>query len=313
MDLGHFDLNLLRSLDVLLQERNVTRAGERLCVTQQAASGALGRLRVHFDDELLVRVGRHLDLTPLAQSLVKPVREALLYAQAALDARPQFDPATAHRVCRIAMTDYSLVVVLPRIVRRLANSAPGFRCLVEPVTRDSFERLEMGHLDFCMTADDWRLYGDRRPGPDIRFKAMFRDDFVCIVDDALAEAGDELTLDRYVAMSHTSVEFGQGIATLVERAWAASGLDISVSVTVPSFSSLIMVLPGTRLVATAQRRLARTLAPSLGLRIVECPFEVAVLQEDLLWHERNELDPANHFLREVIEDAAAELEADHPI
>ena len=309
MDVSHFDLNLLRSLDILLQERNVTRAGERLFVSQQAASSALARLRTHFDDDLLVRVGRHLELTPLAESLVKPVREALLYAQAALDARPLFNTATVRRVCRIAMTDYSILVVLPRIVRRLASVAKGIRCVVEPVTRDSFERLEMGHLDFCLTAHDWRLYGDRRPGPNIRDKAMFRDDFVCVVDDALFPPGEHLTLERYAKMSHCSVEFGQGVATLVERAWAASGFDFSVSITLPSFSSLLMILPGTQLVATTQRRLATTLAPNLGLRILDCPLEVAVLQENLLWHERNETDPASRFMRGLFADAAAELDA----
>lgn len=87
MQLSHFDLNLLRALDILLAERNVTRAAERLCVTQQAASSALQRLRRHFNDELLTRVGRNLELTPLAVSLVMPVREALLNVQTALRTR----------------------------------------------------------------------------------------------------------------------------------------------------------------------------------------------------------------------------------
>ena len=307
MDLSHFDLNLLRSLDALLEERNVTRAGERLCVTQQAASSALARLRTHFSDELLVRVGRILELTPLGRSLVKPVREALLAAQAALDTRPKFDPLMAHRPCRIAMTDYSLLVVLPRIVRFLAGVAPGVSCQVEPLTSSSFERLEMGDLDFCITADDWRLYGDRRPSPEIRSVSMFHDDFVCVVDKKLFPS-DPLTIEQYAGMCHTTVSFGHGIATLVERAWAKTGLDLAVSVTVPSFSSLIMVLPGTRLVATTQRRLARTLAPNLGLRILECPIDVAVLQENLLWHDRNEDDPMNQFLRDVFLRAAAGLD-----
>lgn len=307
MELSHFDLNLLRSLDVLLEERNVTRAGERLFVTQQAASSALSRLRTHFNDELLVRVGRNLELTPLARSLIVPVRAALLSAQAALDTRPQFDPLTTRRTCRIVMTDYSLLVVLPRVLRRLATQAPGIVCRVEPLTRESFERLQMGDLDFCLTADEWRLYGKAPPAPEIRQEPMFRDDFVCVMDEAFAPKG-ELTLEQYAGMTHISVGFGHGIATLVERAWAKSGLDFSVSVTVPSFSSLIMALPGTHLVATTQRRLARTLAPSLGLRVIECPLEIAVLQEHLLWHERNDHDPLSEFLRGVIAEASRELD-----
>src|ERR1700757_4799238 len=110
MQIRRFDLNLLPSLDALLAHQNVTRAAEQLFVMQQAMSGALSRLRAHFEDELLIRVGRHLELTPLAKSLVRPVREALLASQAALDTRPSFDPATARRPCRIAMSDYASLV-----------------------------------------------------------------------------------------------------------------------------------------------------------------------------------------------------------
>ncbi len=94
MQFSHFDLNLLRSLDALLAERNVTRASERLFVTQQAMSGALRRLREHFENELLVRVGRQMELTPLARSLALPVRDALLKVETAVNTQPSFDPRT---------------------------------------------------------------------------------------------------------------------------------------------------------------------------------------------------------------------------
>lgn len=308
VNLSHFDLNLLRALDALLEERSVTRAGARLFVTQQAASSALHRLRVHFGDELLTRAGRRLELTPLAVSLARPVREALLAAQAALDTRPSFDPAAARRTYRVVMSDYSSMVLLQRVLGRLTRQAPGIRCFVEPLARDSFERLDAGTLDFVVTAHEPRLYGDHYRAAGLRSSRLFHDDFVCVVDAAVELSHGLLTLAQYGAMEHSSVAFGQGIATLVERAWVACELDVRPLVTVPSFSSLIMAVPGTRLVATAQRRLARLLAPSLGLRIVECPLRVPLLQENLFWHERNHLDPASHFLRGLFEEASAELD-----
>ena len=313
MDLSRFDLNLLRALDVLLAEHNVTRAASRLFVTQQAASGALQRLRNHFDDELLTRVGRHFELTPLARSLVLPVREVLLAAQTALDVRPMFDPPTARATCRIAMTDYCLLVLLPRFLRLLSAVAPGVKCMVEPVTEDSFERLEMGDLDFCVTANDWRLYGNRKPGPRIRSENMFQDDFVCVMDDAFTKIGKGLTLKDYQQRQHNAVAFGHGIATIVEKAWTESGLDIDVVVTAPSFSALILMLPGTPIVATAQRRLAISLAPALGLRVAECPLAIPRLQEILMWHERSEPDPKHVFLRSVLQSAAADLDREMPL
>jgi LysR family transcriptional regulator, nod-box dependent transcriptional activator len=308
MDLSKFDLNLLRALDVLLDERNVTHAAERLFITQQATSGALQRLRRHFDDELLTRVGRHFELTPLAASLVVPVREALLAAKTALNTRPSFDPQNARGTCRIAMSDYALSVLLPRFLRRLTVQAPHMRCVVEPVTRTSFERLDMGELDFCLTAHDVRLYGIHRPSRRTRSAAMFHDDFVCVVDPRNVDVSRGMPLKTYRQLRHNSVAFGEGIATIVETAWAASGFEYDVAVKAPSFSALILMLPGTPLVATAQRRLANALAPPLGLAITECPLTLPKLQENLTWHERNEDSPVRNYLRKTFEAAVLDLE-----
>jgi LysR family nod box-dependent transcriptional activator len=313
MDLSKFDLNLLRGLDVLLEERNVTRAAERLFITQQAASGTLQRLRRHFDDELLTRVGRHLEPTPLARSLVTPVREALLAAKTAIDTRPRFDPKNAHATCRIAMSDYALMVLLPRFLRRLLSEAPHMRCLVEPVTKKSFDRLTMGDLDFCMTAHDLRLFGSHRPSKRTRTAPMFHDDFVCVVDPQNVDVSKGMPLKTYRRHRHNSVAFGEGIATIVEKAWAASNFDYDVAVIATSFSALIQMLPGTNLVATAQRRLANTLAPPLGLAITECPLKLPTLQENLMWHERAEQDPVHIYLRRTLEAAVIDLDAELPV
>lgn len=310
MSFSHFDLNLLRPLDVLLSERNVTRAAERLHVTQQATSGALQRLRQHFNDELLCRVGRQLELTPLASSLIVPVREALLAAQEALDTRPTFDPLEARAACRIAMSDYGQGVLLPHFLRLLTETAPNVRCIVEPITTRSFERLDMGDLDLCMTADDLRLYGSHRPGQQVRSEAMFQDDFVCVVDPDKINVSNGISLAIYGKLRHNSAAFGEGVATIVERAWAASKHDFNVAVTAPTFAALIFMLPGTSLIATTQRRLANTLAPRLGMAIAECPLKIPKLRENLMWHERNEHDPAQRFLRETMRSAAAHLNAD---
>lgn len=309
LEFRKFDLNLLKALDVLLNEKNVTRAAERLFVTQQAASGALQRLRRHFGDDLLYPVGRRLELTPLASSLVGPVRRALLAAQEALETLPQFDPSIAKTTCRIAMSDYSLLVVLPRFLQRLADEAPHIRCIVEPVAQHTFERLDMGDLDFSLTAGDLRLYGNHRPGGHIHFEAMFDDDFVCVIDPLKIATPGRMSLDLYSTLRHNSVMFGDGVETIVEKAWARSGLEFDVAVTAPSFSALLFMLPGTPLVATAQRRLATMLAPRLGLAIMECPLPIPPLKETLMWHERSEQDPARQYLRHTLAMAVADIEA----
>lgn len=310
MDLSRFDLNLLKALDVLLEERNVTRAAERLFITQQAASGALQRLRRHFDDDLLSPIGRRLEPTPLAVSLTIPVREALLAAKAALDTRPSFDPQTAKGNCRIAMTDYSLLVVMPQFLRRLSAEAPRMRCIIEPLSKNSFDRLDMGDLDFCLAAHDVRLYGSHRPGKFIHSQPMFEDDFVCVVDPRNIDISKGMPLSLYRRLRHNSVAFGDGMSSIVEKAWSASKVEYDVAITASSFSSLIFMLPGTPLVATAQRRLANTLVPRLSLAIVECPLKLPKLYESLMWHERIEQDPVHAYLRRTMEAAVGDLDAD---
>jgi hypothetical protein len=117
-----------------------------------------------------------------------------------------------------------------------------------------------------------------------------------------------LTLKDYQKRQHNAVAFGRSVATMVEKAWIESGLDIDVVVTAPTFSALILMLPGTPIVATAQRRLAVSLAPALGLRITECPLIIPRLQENLMWHERSEPDPKHIFLKSVLQSAAADLD-----
>ncbi|HEY6456951.1 MAG TPA: LysR family transcriptional regulator [Steroidobacteraceae bacterium] len=307
MDLRRFDLNLLKTLDALLEERNVTHAAQRLFITQQAASGALQRLREHFEDQLLTAVGRHLELTPLAVSLIHPVRDALLAAKAALDTRPSFDPGTAKRNCRIAMSDYGLIVVLPGFLRRLAEEAPGIRCTVKLLSNQSFNHLDMGELDFCVASDELRLWGTHRPGEFIRSEPMFEDDFVCVVDPRVVDVSQGISLSTYQQLRHNSVAFGEGAKTLVEETWIASKIEIDVAVTAFSFSALLFMLPGTPLIATAQRRLANILAPRLGLVVLESPLEMPRLRENLMWHERSEADPAHIYLRQTMEAAVADL------
>jgi DNA-binding transcriptional LysR family regulator len=128
MQLNRFDLNLLIALDALLREKNVTRAAERVFVSQPAMSAALHKLREYFNDPLLVRVGREMELTSRGESLVEPVREALLRIQMMLGTQPTFDPKTARRDFTVIMSEEAVPGVLPPLLRTLANEAPSSMC-----------------------------------------------------------------------------------------------------------------------------------------------------------------------------------------
>ena len=120
MHLKNFDMNLLVALDTLLSECNVTRAAERLCVSQPAMSNALQRIRDHFDDPVLVRSGREMQRTALAETLVEPIRTLILQAEAILKGESRFDPATAERTLRVSMSDYCCLIFAGLLMELLA-------------------------------------------------------------------------------------------------------------------------------------------------------------------------------------------------
>src|SRR5580698_11137414 len=119
------DLNLLTALKALLAEKNVTRAGEAVHVTQSAMSGILSRLRDYFGDPLIVQVGRKMELTSLAESLVEPVNDVLLRIDATIATRPEFNPLTTRRHFSVVASDYSIHVLLLDVLRRVHHDAPG--------------------------------------------------------------------------------------------------------------------------------------------------------------------------------------------
>jgi LysR family transcriptional regulator, nod-box dependent transcriptional activator len=307
MNLRQFDLNLLRALDALLSEQNVTRAAERLFVTQQAMSGSLGRLRDHFGDELLVRVGRSLELTPLGRALVTPVREALLTVEAALQTTPYFDAKATQAEFRVAMSDYASFVLLPYILRHLSEHSPGITCVVESIESGSVRKLEYGDLDFCIAPAHWELISEKHLPPEIKSCQLFEEDFVCVADPANLDAHDRLTLEQYASLTHNLLGLGSGTESLVERTWRLMNLEPKIAARAPSFAALIFMIPHTNIITTAHRRLAEALAPALDLKIVECPLEIPPLREDLAWHERHAADPLHIYLRESIQYVSRQL------
>ena len=305
VQLPTFDLNLLRTLDALLRERSVTRAAERLHVTQQAMSGTLKRLRETFGDELLLQVGRRFEPTALGAALSEPVREVLLRISQVLDTTPNFDPEQSTRRFQIAMSDFSMLTILPLFMAELSRCAPNVTCDMESINYCSFDDLASGTLDFHIIAKNWTIYPDCFP-EGIRSLPLFQDDFVCVVD-AASPIGDVLTVGDYAASPHAIVRSGGALQNTIESAWAVNHLAPKVAATSRSFINLIAMVVGTPIIATVQRSLAAKFAEILPIRILECPIPLDTLVLNLNWHERNEHEPAYVFVRECFVSAASKL------
>lgn len=300
MRLGHFDLNLFVTLDALLETRSISRAAERLHLGASATSSALGRLREHFGDELLVQVGRRMELTPLAQRLREPVRDLILRAQGTLAAQAEFDPARATRRFVFNASDYATTVLLTPLAQQLETLAPGLSIDVVGLGDSNVQRLERGDVDFAIYPA--RNASDRHPQ-----QALLEDSFSCVVWTGYHLQGETLGYDEYLAGRHVAAQFGdQRVASFEGWFLATHGVARHVVVSASSFNALAPLVVGTQRIATLQTRLARMYARILPLRVLPPPFEMPTLTLVMQWNRHQTQDAAHAWLRQQLLAVAAQ-------
>ena len=300
MQFHRFDLNLLIALDNLLREKNITRAAEKVFVSQPAMSAALHRLRDYFGDPLLVRVGRDMELSPRGQSLVEPVREALLLIQTALGSQPSFTAATTQREFTLIMSEEAIPGLLPAVLERVSSEAPGIRINIELISQGALSRLEYGDADLCLAMDSLRLFEVRAYPDSLRSIRLRPVQWVCAVDIAHPTVADVMTAEQYFSLPHVFARPNGSHTSSEQFVRRLLGIDLPVHITVPSLLHLPLVLPGTRLVATLPERVAHMAGSAQSIKTFPLPIEIESLHEILLWHRRNEADPAHAWLRDLI-------------
>jgi DNA-binding transcriptional LysR family regulator len=297
------DLNLLVALDALLKEGSVTRAAQQLHVSQPAMSSALQRLREHFGDPLLVRVGRSMELTPRAKSLAQPVRDILLFVDSTVRSEPVFDPATARRTFTIAMTDFISVVLMPGVIRRLVAEAPGIKLVMHPMSQSITQELEAGDVDLAIRAIVKPYETEMNP-PHLHSQFLLSTPWVCAVGKDHPTIREQLTIDDYTGNPHVSLRIGHGVLTLEQISMIQMSLDVDVVATSSSFVTQLMMLRGTPLIALMPERLASALAQYLPVRTFPPPFELSPLDEAMVWHTRDDQDACSKWLRRLITEVA---------
>jgi DNA-binding transcriptional LysR family regulator len=298
MRFNRLDLNLLIGLDVLLAECNITRAARRLCLSQSAASGILARLREYFGDELLVQSGRRMVPTPLAVSLMAPVRDILLKIERTVETAAEFRPAAACRHFRVVASDYVSSVVLAALSARIAAVAPGVTLEIVPPHEHSMVQMERGEIDLLLMPE--RYLARTYPS-----EALFSDRFSCIVWDGNTDVGACLGRDDYLRLGHVATSFGSHQQFAVDDVFFKSvGLARRVEVVCPGFNLLPQFVVGTRRVATLQHRLAQQLARHYPVRVLEPPLAIPPIVECMQWHPSSQHDPAHVWLRSMLRQAA---------
>lgn len=301
MDLRRLDLNLLVSLDVLLEARNVTRAAEQLGLSQPAASRALARLRQTFGDPLLVEARGGYLLSSRAEAL-QPQLRRVLSEIGALVGPGSFEPATAEGEVRLVMPDLLAATFAPRIVTRIAAEAPCLRLEIVPPGPALFEELETGEADAAVGVID-----DAPPG--FLRRGLYRDGFLTLLRAGHPAAGS-LTLDTYVALRHIAISVtGVGPAP-VDVALRGIGRTRTVAARVPSFLAAVEMVAASDLVVTLPETFARQVAAGGRFVAVIPPLDLPGFTMSLAWHARFRTDPRHGWLRGVAVAAAAEMGRD---
>ncbi|CAN7740555.1 LysR substrate-binding domain-containing protein [Variovorax sp. LjRoot290] len=302
MRFHNFDLNLLVALDVLLKERSVTRAAEALSLSPSAISNSLSRLREYFDDDLLVQIGRKMELTPRAEGLREAVRDLLLRFDSTIAAPPVFEPHASDRVFRIFSSDYAQLVLGPALMTLAAQQKARVRFEFAQQVAQPHRDLERGEADLLIIPTGFM-------SPDHPREVLYKEDFVCMVWRDAELARGELTFERYVSAEHVVMQPSNGRVDAFEG-WFLKryGVTRRVEVLTYSFITLLALLVGTNRVATVHERVARRLVGVWPLEIRPTPIKIDAMEQAMQWHKFRTNDPGLSWLRSLVAEAASRID-----
>ncbi|HEY0296713.1 MAG TPA: LysR family transcriptional regulator [Bordetella sp.] len=294
------DLNLLVTLETLLVEQNVTRAAERLHLSQPAVSAQLNRLRELFDDPLLIPAQRGMTPTAKALDLLDPLRHALDQVRATVAGHRHFNPAKARLTVAIACTDYLQAAVVQPLAIALRKRAPGVRIALRHLDPPQLEaQMASGQVDLALMTPEH--------GPaSLRSRHLFDERYVLIGRRRHPELRRGLSVEQFARLDQVIVSLrGGDFTTPVDEGLAALGYKRNVALSAASFLFVPDVVAHSDFIALVPERLVRD--RSEALKVVECPFPVPGFAVSMLWHERNHSHDGQRWVREVVIELADKL------
>jgi DNA-binding transcriptional LysR family regulator len=297
VNLSNLDLNLLVPLDALLRERSVTRAAASLGLSQPSLSSSLARLRRHFHDELLTRVGNSYELTPMAVQLRQRTEAALISFERAFASTPRFDPATSQREYRVIGSDYPMAVLAGQVGRILAERAPRLRLRFERLTNDVVDGVpdNLRNVDALVLPHGYIS--------DLPHLDLFSDTWMCLIASDNPHVGSSLTMEHlselpWVFTYHSATAF-----TAAGRQLQTLGIEPHVQMVVESFLALPFLISGTDRIGLVQSHLVPRLTAAGDVRALPCPYDVVPLVDAMWWHPIYNADPEHAWLRDVFVEA----------
>ena len=296
MNLSSLDFNLLKVLDALIAERNVTRAGKRLGRSQPAVSNALQRLRHLTSDELLVRGPHGFVLTPRAEAMREPLREAIALVESCVSGAPQFDPATAADAFRLSTPDRLSLAVVPPLLARLQKSAP--RATLQVITAERQQALDLLDADRTDLALGWF---DDRPS---HFSAepMMEENLFCVFrrDHPIVRRGSRFDIAEVLSYPHVVVSATGQRAAIFDELLKRHGLSRNALVAVTNFTAVPSLLGRSDMIGVFTKLAADVFHASFGLAQRPVPLDVGKIATHMVWPLRYDRDPRHLWLRRQI-------------
>ena len=291
MNLSDKDLNLFVVFDVIYTERNLTKSGEVLGITQPAVSNALSRLRENFNDELFVRTSKGMVPTPVAENMVNDIRQALDLIRNSISESESFNPKTANATFRISIGDTSEYRLLPQLIKNISNLAPGvdIESYLTPRTETPKE-LAAGNIDFAI---DPPIHSD----PNLRNKKIYQDDYVLVVNKKHPIAKKKkISLEDYLSLSHIHISKRASGLGHVDTTLNRLGLTRRIALKAQHFLVAPYIIDQSNLAMTTIKSFSR----GRELKVFQLPFKINPLVLHLYWHVNKDMDPANKWMRELI-------------
>jgi DNA-binding transcriptional LysR family regulator len=300
MNLRSVDLNLLIALDALLTERHVTRAAEKVGLSQPAMSNALSRLRHHFKDDLLIRTAKGMEATSRGGALASPVRNLLRQIERMLESAPGFDPKRTMRHFTIRLSDLLSFLILPRLSADIGKASANLGLdVVHSSPVQTIDALEKDDVDVAVSME-------LQHSSSIRSEVAFTDRMVCVMRKSHRLANQRLTLNRFLAERHIKVSMSPTDLRFVDNVLADMRLTRSTALNVPHWLVVPHILKRTDYLAVMPASLADALAEK-SLVARDLPFTSAAFEWKIYWHRRHDDNPAITWLRGQIRIACSDL------
>lgn len=291
------DLNLLQTLDALLQEQSVTRAARRVGLSTPAMSHALARLRLALGDDVLVRAGRDMVPTERARAMKDEVHEALERARGLLRPQAAFEPRALAREFRVNATDHVVTVLGTALDELARRDAPGVLLRFLPISTDDAAMLREGTADLAVG-----IYAALPP--ELRTRVLFTDRFVTVLRRGHPAAKRRFDLETFLELDHVQVAPRGRPGGDLDTVLAQRGRTRRVTRAVPYFLAALELVSKSDATLTISERVARQLAPAFDLVVVETPVPLRPYALSLLWHPRQDSSPAHAWLRQLFVAAA---------